>query len=153
MDLVIGFFIFSIVFFSVSSAINKNYEDIQRNSEIEEIRHASFFAVKELTETKGFPLNWETLDENSIQRIGLIERNNKISEDKLVAFSNMSYAKSKEILKLEGYDYYFELNGVDNVTAGLPPISQTKYAITTKRIVEYKGSEAEIEFKVYKLWE
>jgi len=153
MDLVMGFFIFMLVFASVTALINKNDKDLLRNTEIEEIRHDCFFAAKELTETKGFPNNWEALDETEIQRIGLIEKHNTISEDKLVAFSNLSYDKAKELLKIKGYDFYFVLDGEDYVTAGLLPISQTKYSMNTKRIINYKGSEAEIELQVYVLWE
>ncbi len=152
-DLVIGFFIFALILASIMGTINKNTKDFTRNSEIDEINHDSFFSVKELTETKGFPENWEILDENSVEKIGLIERRNTISEDKVVAFSNMTYSKTKELLKIEGYDYYFVLNGVDNITAGINPVGQTKYSIITKRIVNYKGSEAEIEFRLYELWE
>jgi len=151
-DLVIGFSIFLLVFASVSAVINKNSKDFTKNSEINEIKHDSFFVLKELTETQGYPLDWETLNENDVERIGLAKRN-EINEDKLMAFSNMTYNKSKELLKLQGYDYFFVLDGADYVTAGLNPASQTKYLIKTKRIVNYKGSEAEVELQVYTLWE
>lgn len=150
-DLVIGIFIFVLVFASVLSLINKNNADFVSNDETAEIKHASFFALKELTETQGFPLNWETLNENEVNRIGLMKRNS-IDEDKLVAFSNMTYSKSRELLNLEGYDYFFILDGVDYITAGLTPASQPEYLFSTKRIVKYKGSEAEIELQVYALW-
>jgi len=152
-DLVIGFSVFMLIFVLVIGAINSNYKDITKNREIDEIEHSANFVLKELTETKGFPENWETLGTGEIQRIGLTEKNNQISEEKLVAFSNLDYDESKVLMKLEGYDYYFDFDGIDNITAGLNPIGQTKYEITMKKIVEYKGSEAEIEFKVYILWE
>jgi len=152
-DLVMGFFIFVIVFTSVMGTINNNYKDIIRNNELEELEHLSFFVSKELTETSGFPEEWETLDENSVQKIGLTDRRNSVSEEKIVAFANMTYDRTKEILGLEGYDYFFVFDGEDYITAGLSPISQTKYLISTKRIVEYKGSEAEVELQVYTLWE
>jgi len=151
-DLVIGFFIFTLVFVSVFTAMNKNEKDFMRNNTLDEIRHSSFFAIKELAETGGFPSEWEELNENSVERIGLM-KNNEINEDKLVAFSNMSYDRSRELLNLEGFDYFFVLDGTDYVTAGLAPGSQAEYLITTKRIVSYKGSEAEIELQVYVLWE
>lgn len=152
-DLVMGFFIFALILASVMGAVNKNTKDFTKNLEIDELSHDSFFSVKELTETTGFPENWETLNEDLVEKIGLIERRNTISEDKVVAFSNMTYSKTKELLKLEGYDYYFVLNGVNVITAGINPVGQTKYSITTKRILNYKGSEAEIEFTLYELWE
>jgi len=153
-DLLMGFFIFVVVFASVTGALNKNYKEVERNFEIDELKHSSFFALKELTETKGFPEKWETLNENDVLKLGLIERRNKISEDKLVAFSNMSYDRTKELLGLKGFDYYFTLDqGAIHIEAGLEPISQTKYLFKTTRIVEYKGSEAEIEFQLYELWE
>jgi len=150
-DLVMGFFIFTLIIASVFSAVNKNEKDFSKNNEIAEIKHSSFFSLKELTETQGFPLNWEELNENDANRIGLIKRN-QLDEDKLVAFSNMTYDKSKELLNLEGYDYFFILDGVDYITVGLAPASQPEYLFSTKRIVNYKGSEAEIELQVYTLW-
>ncbi len=152
-DLVMGFFIFVLIFTSVLSAVNKNTKDFTRNMELNEINHSSFFVLKELTETKGYPENWEDLSESHIERIGLMERN-QISEDKLTAFSNLDYNKSRELLGLEGYDYYFVLTqGVIIISAGLSPASQTEYLISTKRIVNYRGSEAQIELQVYELWE
>ncbi len=143
-DLVLSIFIFLIVFaflsiFTANMVNNIHKDQISRDLELQVIRISDLFV-----KTSGKPENWEDINPDLVESIGLVNKENIIDEEKLSSFISMNYTKSKKILGLEDTDYFFRLeNNTKGELGG-------EIRIVSKRLVIYDNSIALMEIVLWK---
>ncbi|MBN2127542.1 MAG: hypothetical protein JW703_04080 [Candidatus Diapherotrites archaeon] len=145
-----------IIFLIVLGFVVSNYSEalVSANNLNEKIvlQRKAFSAMELLTSTKGKPENWNELNFTDINSIGLLNSEKKASEEKLSAFINLDYTESKNLLGLNELDYFFSFTGEDSIESGLQLDANVQVdSVVLRRIVSYKGSEAVVELKVYKI--
>lgn len=152
-DFTMALFIFTIVSGYLGTIWAMNYFTMEKNYLMDDMQRLCFQAADLLVSSKGVPVNWETMPLDDANTIGLAASERVIDEQKLNRFKNLGgdYGKAKELLNMANYDFYFELHGSDDVNAGLQPMAEA-YKVVVKRIVEYKGEEADVTFTLYKIW-
>lgn len=98
-----------LILFAWDYIASENYEQILFN----EMQNTGLFVSDVLIRIKGFPLEWTN---DNVQSIGLASEENILNETKIYQFINLDYNKIKRLLGLGNYEFYFELNDLDNVT-------------------------------------
>jgi hypothetical protein len=150
-DFSLGFFVFIIIFITITNAFNSKIEDINKKNDLEAMRIKAGNSMNLLIRSPGEPSNWENLPISSVKYIGLASNDRNILETKLSAFSNLgeNYFEGKRKIGLAEYDFFFEFQGVDDVNAGLEPFGDIDKVVET-RVVSYKGESAIARLVVYK---
>ncbi len=151
-DFAFAFMLFVIIWVFISSSYNEKFNNFQKQGDVENMRLKSEYVLDYLVKSEGIPSNWEYLTVNDLNRLGLAITDRELSEPKLAALSNFSsnYEQLKATMNLEGYDFYLEFNGVDDMNAGLQPQSSANQTVAV-RAVKYKGGVADISLKLYSL--
>ena len=151
-DFMMALFIFIIVLGYLTTVWTMNLSTIENNYVLDDMQRLAFQATDLLIRTAGTPNNWEVMDIDDVNAIGLVERDRVIDEQKLNKFKNLGveYGRVKELLQIANYDFYFELQGVDDVNAGLPCMTEAQ-KVVVRRAVNYKGDEAIVIFTLYKV--
>ena len=151
-DFMMALFIFIIVIGYLTTVWLINLSTIENNYVLDDMQRLAFQATDLLIRSEGLPSNWEVMDIDDVNRIGLAERDRVIDEQKLNSFKNLGaeYERVKQLLQIANYDFHFELQGADDVNAGLPCMAAAQKAVV-KRAVNYKGSEAIVTFTLYKV--
>ncbi|MFH1588643.1 MAG: hypothetical protein ABIA76_04885 [Candidatus Diapherotrites archaeon] len=154
-DLVFASFIFMLVLTMVISLYHTALVESNSLNRDELMQEKAFFAVERLLNSQGVPKNWHELSVNDINSIGLLNAEGIVSEDKLSAFINLGdYASAKEKFGIQNYEFYFyfSFSGDPPVQSGLP-LDADLDSVVLRRIVPYKGGEAEVDFTVYQIWQ
>lgn len=152
-DFMFGLFIFIIILGYLTAVWTLNLSTIENNYVFDDMQRLAFQTTDLLIKSEGAPGNWEEIaDINDVNVIGLAESDRVINEQKLNRFKNLGaeYEKVKEILQIANYDFYFELQGIDDVNAGLAPMAEAQ-KVVVRRVVNYKGSDAIVIFTLYKV--
>ncbi|MEM4261859.1 MAG: hypothetical protein QXI10_02760 [Candidatus Diapherotrites archaeon] len=150
----VDFFLGAMIFFVVWSLVSVNFwnslENIKTTSKMQEMEAIAKITLEQLLSSKGSPANWEDKNFNETQKIGLINNSGYVEEKKLVAFSNASinYEELKKKLEINGFDFFFEFYGEDDINAGLEPIGES-IKVTEKKQVPYKGGEGIAKLTIY----
>lgn len=104
-----------------------------------------------LVKSKGTPATWET-DVNNAKVLGLIEKEKHLSEAKVNAFvQDITYTQSKDLLKINLYDFYFtikEADGTPIVSKGIVPTG--KFNVNLARVIFYQNKPRVMEFSLWK---
>lgn len=150
-DFAAGFLLFILAWVFLTANFQNTFVDLVSKSERNEMQLNATNIAEQLLSSKGYPENWNELPINDVNSIGLIINDREISEEKLLAFSNIAdYESLKEKVGLFRYDIYFEFQGVDSATAGLEPIGKAT-KIVMERVATYKGEQANAKITIYKL--
>ncbi len=148
-DFTFAVFIFMIAFGALAANWAGAMQQKQQQEKIYEMWQKANLASDMLVNSPGFPSNWEELSNSDTNTIGLAIKSHSIDEQKLNAFKNMDYDTARRLLNLSEFDFYFDFNGTDTATAGLPTAADIDNVAAT-RIVEYKGGEAIATLLVYR---
>ena len=109
-----------------------------------------------LVEHPGIPTHW---NETNVEVIGLVSSDRKLHADKLSAFMNITYNKTKTLLNIDQYDFYFrivDLNGAfikangQFIEKGAFPSTTEDSIITIRRIALYGTQKAVLELSAWK---
>lgn len=153
-DLLFGIFIFILLFTVLASFFSTNYSNTQKQQLQTDLESKAFEATDQLIRFQGLPSNWETLSSiDDVNLFGIALRDRVIDENKLARLSSLAltdYNKVKQKLNIGQYDFILDLTGKDNVSIGISPASNAT-TIVIRRIVYYKGAEANVKFTLYKL--
>ncbi|MFH0969855.1 MAG: hypothetical protein V1776_00105 [Candidatus Diapherotrites archaeon] len=100
----------------------------------------------------GAPSNWEHMGNlNSVEQIGLAQKDRVLSPEKVVAFvnyGNLEYEQTKIALSLPYYDFYVEFSGGISLSTGLAP-GVNKNASVVQRLVTINGVETQVTLTLY----
>lgn len=159
-DLIFAVTVFVIISTFLLDAYDRNLAGITKGQIMDELQQKAFTSTEALIKTKGIPENWNQISLNNIEQLGLMQRTGELSESKVNYFTGLidcnteiysPYSKSKEIMNLGSFDYFFNLhNAAYDLSAGCNPAVEADI-MAARRIVNYKGSEAIVTFKLYKI--
>jgi hypothetical protein len=153
LDLLIALSIFALVFSFVFFIYINLLDSSGLVDEKISMERKAFNAIELITNSKGFPENWNEMDLNQINSIGLLNNELIVSEEKLIAFNsliNSNYEEIKEKIGLQGFEFFFYFNGTDEFEAGLP-LNADLDSIVLTRISAYNGGEAIVKLTVYEI--
>ena len=154
-DILFGFLIFASIFAILTSYFSSNYSSTRAQQLQTDLESKAFLAVDQLIRFEGIPNDWESSAStiNDVNIVGLASGDRIIDENKLSrlsVFSSTDYNKLKQKLNIGQYDFLLELTGANIVSIGLSPVSEAT-VVVVRRIVYYKGKEANIAFTLYEL--
>jgi hypothetical protein len=153
LDLLIALSIFALVFSFIFFIYIGLFNSSGLIDEKISMERKTFNAIELITNSKGFPENWNEINLTEINSIGLLNNELIISEEKLTAFNfliNSDYELLKEKIGLQGFEFFFSFNGIDVFEAGIP-LNADLDSIVLTRIVAYKGGEAIVKLTVYEI--
>lgn len=144
------------LFFLMVGGILSFFQNIQTSSQSGISRKTLDTTASNIAEfiikNKGTPENWETYsDFNSIQSIGLAQKDRVLREEKVVAFvnqSNSNYEQVKNKLNITNYDFYASFEGGATISAGVFPPSNASVSVV-RRLVTINGIETKFTFILY----
>ncbi len=130
-----------VIVFSFESVLDTAGSNIKRND-----MHMAALRISDLlVKTGGYPDNWENSAGSAIT-IGIASSDRKLDAKKLAAFLDADYGRTKGIMNIRGYDYYFRL--VNNgSTKGMPATGGN--AAFIRRVVSFRGADT-LELTVWK---
>ncbi|MEK6942007.1 MAG: hypothetical protein AABW85_04075, partial [archaeon] len=120
LDFSLAAFIFLIAFAALTVYWTSGISEKAHQSKLFEMNQKANIAAEMLSKSPGNPENWEEININDVNSIGLAGTENSVDPQKLNAFKNMDYGKARRLLNISEYDFSFDFNGTDQVTAGLP---------------------------------
>ena len=144
-DLVMAVFILIVMIPLIVLSFESSIDAAAENAKENDMNTAAVKISDLLVRTGGYPSNWEN-DINSTIVMGLASQDKTLDASKLYAFLNADYGKTKEIMNIRGYDYYFTL--VNNGSAKGLLVDGEKAAFI-RRIVSFNGAET-LEFTLWK---
>ena len=148
-DIVVALFIFVLVFATMRGIWISNVQKAETEQEYNIMKLKAMQAIESMVKTKGYPKNW---DGSNVELLGLARKQNVLSESKVMQFAAMDYSTAKDLLLIANYDFNFSLHSAeptDSVSVGMP-LDSNSTVISIKRVVKYKGAEADVVFKVFK---
>jgi hypothetical protein len=152
-DIMFGVFIFSVILAMMISFYGTNLENTQKQQLQTDLETKAFQTIDQLIRFKGKPNNWNELTINEVNLFGIAKRDRIIDENKLSKLSSLAitdYNTVKQKLNIGQYDFLLELQGIDNVSIGITPISEATIVVV-RRIANYRGQEANVQLSLYKL--
>ena len=148
-DIIVALFIFVLVFATMRGLWISNLQKAETEQQYNKMKMKAMQAIESMVKIKGYPKNW---DESNVELLGLARKPNVLSESKLQQFAAMDYGNAKDLLLIGDYDFNFSLDAAeptDNISVGMP-LDNNSTIVSLKRIVKYKGAEADVVFKVFK---
>ncbi|MBI4043981.1 MAG: hypothetical protein HY393_04215 [Candidatus Diapherotrites archaeon] len=118
-DALAAFFVFLLVFaglMGITAQLNHSRYAQNVQADLE------FYAVQglaRLTQTPGLPLSWDS-NTMTVSTLGLAFKPGVLSMSKVNAFASMDYNTARTALGVNGYDFFFSLDGVQDYNVGLP---------------------------------
>jgi len=151
-DMMFAIFILFLVLAGLLIAWNNNLQALNDEQLTRSLERKAGQTMDVLIRTEGIPSNWETLSISQVRSIGLADSDRVMNETKLNAFKNFTgnYDEVREVLKLGTFHYFFSLDGIDDFNAGLITTADV-FQVSTSRIVNYKGEEADATLIIYSL--
>lgn len=141
------------VFIVLTSLWNANYSVGVEELHAQDARVRALQAMNTLVKSPGDPADWNS-DPSSANSLGLALADGSLSEARLDAFNSMDYDTARERLGLEGYDYYFEVNGLKhsyNASSGVDFNSdEGVYVFASRRVALLDGNSVELSLKVWR---
>ena len=110
----------------------------------------AFQLSDELLENTGTPINWEN-NLGNISSLGLAVEDRKLSKNKVLNFTNISYNTTKKLLNIENYWFNFNLTSLDGtqvVFVGTP--ANGTYVTNIRRLVRYDNQTMQVKISVWK---
>lgn len=148
-DLFVAIFVFLILLTTILVTWNVYSNRLNEGILYENLLLNAFYITDTLVKTQGQPDNW-TLDD--VRTIGLAFNDRNLSKSKVEQFVSMDYNSTKEILNIERYDFYFQIedpNGA-NLIDPYGVIGVGENIVRISRVVVYDGGPAYVRFT---LWE
>ena len=147
----LGLFIIMVLF--IFSHFDQKLESGDKEAMFKTMEVKANYALDKLVKTKGIPENWRELPIEQVESIGLAVKDRELDVNKLTAFKTVSdsnYGDVVHLMGLEGFDFYFEFKGVDNIATSTS-FSGNATEVVVQRIVLYKGETGIAKLKVYSI--
>ncbi|MDO8538145.1 MAG: hypothetical protein Q7S21_04625 [archaeon] len=155
-DIIFASMIFLLLFGALVSFFSSNYLTTQKQQLQSDLESKAFETADQLIRFEGLPSNWEELSSiDDINIFGIASRDRVIDENKLARLSSLAltdYNKLKQKLNIGQYDFILDLTRADSilVSVGINPASNAT-TVVVRRVVYYRGEEANVSFTLYKL--
>ena len=110
-DLFIALSIFVLINAILIIMWDKYAEEIDEKTSQKDMWIKTYHITNLLVESQGRPSNWQD-DFNTIESLGLIERDRRFNSGKLEAFLDLiknNYSFVQNLLNIEGFEFYFKL--------------------------------------------
>ena len=147
-DVLIAVLLFMIMFLALRQVAINNIDIATNDLAYNEMKIHSQQALDSLIKTKGYPTNWNVSD---VELIGLAERPDVLSSEKVQNFIIMDYNIALDLLALGKYDFFFEIDSVnDDYDLNFGIVLVQKEVVRVERLVLYKEEEANVLFSVFK---
>ena len=148
-DLFIALFIATLLVGIIIFALNRYNLILNEESDYNKMQIIAFQTADLLVKSGGRPADWEKSPFEA-EVIGLADADRTLSEDKLNAFTNLSYDYASELLGLELYDFHFQLKQINGTKLAEHGKTPANFVVNVQRIVLYKNEKAIMEFAVWK---
>ena len=148
-DLFVALTIWAVLLLLIVLSWNLNNNDIIERLEFDSMASRAFQISDTLIKDRGFPSNWNS---GNVSIIGFAAEDRILSQEKVSAFTNLSYNASREIFKAYGENFYFALRNLtgENITSsGMQPAGSRR-AVSVMRYVLYNNETAVMEFTLWK---
>ena len=143
-DIIISVIIFTIIFVALRGIVLSNITSTSNNLSYNEMQIITQQAIEGLTETYGYPKDWNT---SSVELIGLEKYPGVLDTTKVTALFSMDYNKVSTLLALGKYEYHLTIKtSTKNYSLG-SDIGAIK--ITQKRIMDLGGEKADVTLAVF----
>lgn len=140
-DIFLAVSVFVILIGAVVFLYNSYGQKFESRKSFNRMQLSAMEAADVLAKTNGLPSNWE-LNPDMTEAIGLAGNERNISEQKLNAFLNISYNRSRELMGIS-QDYYFKIvYGKGDFIAEKGINSTGGEAVGVERRVMYRGENA-----------
>ncbi len=150
-DLLFALVIFLVLIFYLLISLNNHINAVSEEKTLIKMESNLFNSSNILTLTTGNPSNWQNLDLNQINSIGLVNEKRVLNQSKLNKLASMDYNKSKEKMLIPQYDYYLKIEqDFQTVFEKGVTITNPKYSISTQRIIELNGKPAKLNLTLFK---
>jgi len=172
-ELIIAYFIFSIVLVSVFFLWDTTTKNILRSERLHEMDKLATDAVEKLIRTSGYPEDWTDKSLDNISSIGLANESRILDQEKILKFIDLmdgsrydnlcnditvsNYNCSRHLLGMKKYEFYFTMTDIDgnilnlegqNCSTGNLPINED-YKIPIKRSAMLNDEIVKISFVVW----
>ena len=147
-DFFISLLIFSVLLTITMLRWSSYHSKISERMEYHDMMTKAFQISDALVKSPGVPSNW---DSSNVKIIGLAAEDRKLSIDKVNAFTNLSLNKTKSILQIYGYKFYFNLTKINGeAIKQYGEKSDGKKSVNVRRYLLYGNEKAIMQFEVLK---
>lgn len=150
-EIFVAIFMLSIIFLHFLNSLTLLQKAEENFIRLSPIQNSAYYSLALLTRTPGKPSNWEY--DLNIQLLGLSKPNspNVIDINKLNKFLAMDYNDIKKFLRIEEYEFYFELtqNSTTYSVGDLSQANNAEYAISMQKIVDFNAQPAKARMILY----
>ena len=146
LDMALSLMIFFAALISVTMAWNFISSDIAEGQEMTEMQLKAMTVSDALIRTPGIPEDWNN---DTVTVIGLAYDDNELDSSKVSEFVSMSYQKSRSLLGIVPYNFYFEvedINGTVYTNSSLPMDPDADVIIPAIRYASYNGRIVKVNF-------
>lgn len=151
------FIISVIIFFTmvVLMIFSWNYTNQQNTYQqyFNDIENNALSVSDALIRVPGIPEDW---NETNVISLGLASSDNVLGRTKITRFINLANDKTKNLLGIGNFEFYFELrylnntaiplNSTANITKGLYPFANASIIVPVERYVLYESTPSKMEF-------
>ncbi len=150
MDAIMAISVFVLLIMSVVFIWNDYSVRLGEKININRMQIKAFQITNSLIKTAGVPTAWE-VNSTNVEHIGLATKDRSLSKEKVNAFINLSYNKTREVFNINmEYDFYFRLKDLKNNTINITGLSPRNTIINLQKPVLYENKESIMEFALWK---
>ena len=149
LDMVLSLMIFFSALLSIIMAWNFISADIFEGQEMTEMQLKTMTISDSLIRTPGVPENWTN---DTVSVIGLAYSDNELNTQKVEEFVNMSYSRSRALLSVMPYHFYFEvkdINGTVYTNTSNPMNSDASVIIPAIRYASFNDRIVKVTFAMW----
>ena len=151
-DLMFAVMVFLLIFAFATSKYTENIKEAINSDIRKDMRMNAENRINAMAESSGVPNNWYVLAPEETEIVGLARKPLVISEERLNYFVGLDYNTAKEIMNVEGYEFWFEMpdaNAGMDINAGFYPLNAGE-SIVLSRNVDYNSSITEMKFCLWR---
>ena len=147
LDFFVGLAIFIVLFMVLLVNLNKYQDQVNTDIISNRLQQKALQITDILIKTQGVPTNWEK-NNTSLKVPGLASYDRILNSKKVDTFTKLKYNRTKKLLNIDPYEFYFKLETPTDIkTYGLNISGQ---AINIKRYIYYQNEKAILEFAIWK---
>ncbi len=149
LDMALSLMIFFSALLSIIMAWNFISADIFEGQEMREMQLKTMTVSDSLIRTPGVPENWTN---DTVSVIGLAYDDNELDIQKVGEFANMSYSRSRALLDVMPYNFYFEvrdINGTLYMNTSNPIGDDASVVIPAIRYASFGGRIVKVTFVMW----
>lgn len=154
LDLIMSILIFIVSVELIFFAFNQSSSQLLEQTELVSLEDVGLEVTDTLIRTEGFPHGW---DVNTVQVIGLAEKENVLNTSKVQFFLALNYNTTKKLLGIANYDFLLTINHLNNSIIRIggsgisygSPSSANATVVPVERYVIYAGIPAKLRFVLY----